>query len=402
MADGDIIGPIDSFAPAFPAQSLSGNICPVSGDVFAASMDGAVVHYLCTLRINTTTGIITHGLLDHCDLIDNPNWNCEIFHISGDVFGVLYGTGFLWHIRTYHISPTGMITAIGYSNGATAASVSNYNPPVLVNGNVFMFTLQEGPVLLVGIGVRTITILPNGTIGAVSPRSFFVYDSNLYHSVVRVNTSPNIFAVTLSANAVRDTQILTFSVTDAGVIGAEIGRISLDTVSPNWATPQLVNISGNIWACFYSNALGRLAVQTFVINPDGTFGAVIQTVDFGASVPVMRLGSNFVNKTGANIYTLVYSPAAGPNVVNAISITISDAGTIGAVTSGPTLILAQNLREMGNTFYLGNNKYVFASDRGGQDEWVATYEVTTWAGPPAPVPTITNRNLAYALGRRNV
>lgn len=404
MADGDIIGPKDNWN--FNNDGAEPLFCSIFGDVFAAIDTNSVSAQteLRTIRIDRTTGLIIKATLDFYGF---PAYQeSAIAKIASNIVVIQYTVAGFWGLRTVRISNTGMIgpvvaTVTGACQGANYVRGNN---PQILNSNIWIFSGQEHipGAGTNGLGVRTITINDDGTMGAVISFRHFIpgYVGNFRYFLTRINTS--IFALAISDFPNPGiTTIRTFPISAAGIIGPQIAVTNIDNSMAGISGPsELKDVLGNIWAFFYANAAGHLTVRTLIINDDGTFGATIQTSILDG-VNLFGGICHSITVTGAHLYTVVYSPdAAAPANTWAVTVTIADSGAIGPITSGPISVFIRNVSVPGNNIYLGNNYYAMV----GHDtaSRLATFEITTGAPAPPPAPAMTYRNLAYALGRRNI
>ncbi|GAI40931.1 unnamed protein product, partial [marine sediment metagenome] len=208
-----------------------------------------------------------------------------------------------------------------------------------------------------------------------------------------VKVKNNLYAIIRCANALPDVNdIKTLTISDAGVISAEIASFVVDTLG--WNKGQLVNVAGNVWAAFYSiePAPSEGKIKTFTINDDGSMGAILDTFTLEAAIAPWH--STPVRRTGDGIFTVIYSKVASASIIIK-SIAISDAGVIGLVVStlaGPTMpaFPTNNLRIPNTDIYIVTGRDIDATPN---RSWVGTYEIETLPD----LPTVTT-NPATLVG----
>jgi len=373
MAYGDIAGLIDSYA--FAAFCYTPNISHVDGNVYAIAYYQPIANQgiLITLTVNPD-GTIPPAIIDthifYAGILTEPT----ITKVGANVFVIAYMPAigpFRGRLDTIQIADDGTIGAAIDTLDIFVAGITWWTRrtnPINVSGDVWIFATQENGAL----ELRTISISPAGNIGAPISQTTMVVLGNMEFSVAHVQD--NLYAVIVYGNnPLQNATVRTFTISDAGVISAEIASLVLE-VSGYIQKPQLSHIAGNVWGAFYTAppgaGVGR--VRTFTINDDGTFGGLIDVFDFEAnpswvSAPIQR--------TDTNLFTFFYS---APSWIEIHTLTIQDDGTIGAITS--TLVIPTIAGQAENNIFKGDDVYIisaFAYPMGPGLGIIGTFGVST-------------------------
>lgn len=380
MAIGDIAaGFLDTYQ--FCVDNFEANyMCEVVPGIYvvAYTQNPARPTVLGTIAVSPL-GDITNAIISTVALPGAAN-EPTIAKIAPNVFAVLRATGAgggSWRIDTIGIADDGTIGAI-IATRETATGFGQpwirQNPLQHVAGDIWCWVEQDTGVPFTST-VRTITISAMGVIGGapISTQNF-AYNANQINTLQHI--TGNVWAIIASANAAVNTLVRTFTISDAGVISAEINQLPLDASPGLYAKPVLFNIRDNVWGTVYcTGASGRL--RTLTINDDGTIGALIDMFDFS---PQQIWGSVPVNRVGSNVFTIFYTQrAGGAQGENIISLIINDNGTIGAVLSTSAAPRIQRL-VIDSNIYRGTHYYITLSETAGLPPTMAslnTYQVET-------------------------
>ena len=111
------------------------NVLQITGDIFAVAYvengDGKIATYTVS-----AAGVVQDNLTDGPDAIGNGDiTDPQLFHITGDIYGIIYSDNGLMTINTFDIDNAGTITAVGTGGGGTIAvgqtPITGLNPDIV-------------------------------------------------------------------------------------------------------------------------------------------------------------------------------------------------------------------------------------------------------------------------------
>ena len=270
---------------------------------------------------NTTIDTLTFAL----GVGTNEHFN--VIHVSGDIFAVVYqDTGNLGILKTFSIDKAGAIGAATIASFTFEATACYFPSIIQIYGTTYAVAYSDDGGA-VGLQVKTITINPNGTLGAAAIDSL-VLDSGLCYESHMILASDGIVAVCYRGPD-WDGWLKTVSVDSAGSIGAAAIDSLEFAPTGNIAGPTMVHVSGNIFAIFYRNQTNGMTTDTVDIDSAGNIGAAVvdtEIINAGAVALVMRF---WILKISGTTYAVAYSDNLSDGWIKTFSIT--SAGTIGAV-----------------------------------------------------------------------
>jgi len=318
--DGDIGASSIDHWDFYPALCGYPFLVHVSGDVFAVFL--AVANekgHIFTLTI-ATDGTITKSLIDH-DYFDGSTVGyIRALHVSSNIFAVVYVN---WHSEIY--VTTCKISVLGYIttpiiDSVSFEPVSSYYPFIIhISGNVYLIAYACD----VGHGkARTITIDASGDINPVVVDTLN-FDSAGCSYITMVHVSGEIYAIAY-AGASGNGTLKTFSVTDAGDIGAAIID-SFVYLSGSYGTAVIIHVSGDVYAICYYGVYQNGWLQTISISDAGDIAAAaIDTFQFSTSYNITY---SFLHVSG-DVYAVAYPDGDADGQLKTIGIgTVVPAGT---------------------------------------------------------------------------
>ena len=177
--------------------------------------------------------------------------------------------------------------------------------------------------------IVTMSISDAGYIGA-SVIDTFEFDTAacLYPNIIHV--SGDVFAIAYSG-ADSDGFVTTLSISDAGAIGDPV-LDSFEFDIANIMDPNIIHVSGDVFAIAYSSAASHGIVRTISISAAGEIGgSVLDSFEFNA---VVAFNPRILH-VGGIYYAIAYGGNPHPGMIT--TITISVAGDIGAsvIDTGP-------------------------------------------------------------------
>ena len=185
-----------------------------------------------------------------------------------------------------------------------------------------------------------------------------------------VHVSGDVFAIAYSG-PLGDGWVCTFTIDSVGTIGnSVIDTLEFDTTS--CIDPRILNISGDVYAVAYE-AETNIEIATFTIDSSGNIGAAtidtFQSADSGASI---EMGS-FIN-VGTDYYAIAYNDNDLDGKV--ITIDIDSSGNIGAAEIN-TFEYDTSQGLYGQLINISGTMYAVVYNGPSNDGWVATFNIST-------------------------
>ena len=373
MAIGDIRGIIDSLD-----FDLYGGVLPkiihVSGTTYAIGYQGYRNDgYLVTISIEAN-GAIT-GVIDSLEFDTSNGAHPWIIHIAGDVHAIAYvGPGGNGTIKTLTIQPDGTIGAVidtfAYDPGPSVIE------PVIVHISGSVYAVFYGGPDNDG-WLKTITINSDGTIGGIIDSLEFDTAYGVYSDPIHIGG--NVWAVAYTADAIFGPgRIKTISIANNGVIGAIISSYDYD--GNQTSAPDIIHISGNVYVIAYGGP-GRHGWLKTISIVGGSIGAVIDSMEFEAVY-----GCNpWIIYVADDVYAIAYDGPDGDGWLK--TITINGSGVIGGEVSALEYDPANGRYQ--SMIHVSGNIYAIAYLGPGNDGWLKTVDIET-------IPAVS-RSQAYIM-----
>ncbi len=369
MAEGDI-GAEKATLEFDGGDCYAPKIIHISGEVCAIAYSGPdSVGWLKTIKITAlgALSLVVGGSLEF-DEVDGTY--PSIIHISGDVYAIAYqGVDSHGWIKTFTIDSDGAIAAVG--GGALRFDTENgIRPDIIhISGEVYAIAYE-----FTG-NVGKITTMKITALGAISTitEGFLVYDdvSGTYPSIVHV--SGDVYAVAYGGPT--DTGcVRTVTIDSAGAI-AEIGEDPHVFEVGSGLHPNIIHVSGNVYAIAYTGPGTDGWIKTVTITPAGEIAAIEDGfLEFDTSY-----GSypSIVHVSG-NAYAIAYRYGEYDGRLRTITIP-----TNGVITDGiiDTLESTQIIIEP-NIIHVSGDIYAIVHTGPDDDGWVRTVDIETIIPPP--------------------
>jgi hypothetical protein len=273
-----------TFNPILETQEYSNlshgyepDIIQVANDVYAIACRGKQPHagMLDTVTINEE-GEISDTVIDELKFDEKEGFWPNIIKITGDIYAIAYGTGdnpqnSQGFIKTISISPEGKIGEV--VNDTLKISDNCHKPNIVhvfddiyaisytgLNNDGFISTVEitvEGQIIPTGY------LLEFDTFNGDETNSVFI-SSNVIATVYR---GPN-----------NDGFLKTFFISSDGQITPTPHELEFDT--DNCHEPDIISISGNIYAIAYRGSDDDGFLKTFIITPDGQIIPTLHELEF--------------------------------------------------------------------------------------------------------------------------
>lgn len=150
-----------------------------------------------------------------------------------------------------------------------------------------------------------------------------------------IHVAGNVYAVAYQGPS-GFLNVTTFEIAADGNIGAAV--IDTQVFSSYWGVlPQIVHISGSVFAMVYQGVSYRLTVQTISIADDGTIGASIEILELNA----LDSRCPKIIHVAGSVYAISYIELAATSI-KVCTVDISSGGDINAIIDSITLTTAGN------------------------------------------------------------
>ncbi len=291
---------------------LQPSICRVSGSVYA-------VAYTDTVGIVTTFSLDSSGNFSAAvDSLTFEGSSCggpTIIRAHDGIFAVAYsGVDSDGFCKTFDIDSSGNIGAVidtlEFETANCTGRAQNFLP---ISGDIFAFAYQGGATST-HLSVKTFDIDSSGNIGAVVDTLTIAVGGNKGVSFIHCTGSLYATLINQSGN---DTQLDTFTISDAGSFSAVINSVAVDDPG-NGTACRMFPIGGDNYVLSYYELTWRLATRS--ISPAGVIGAEIDLINLsGSPYTILGIGD------GVYAYARLLSGVASVH-----TIAIAADGTIGS------------------------------------------------------------------------
>lgn len=253
-------------------------IIQISSTVYAIAYRGVSNDgFLKTVSI-AADGTISPSVISTLEFDTSDCYIPDIIHISGNVYAIAYrGTSNHGTLKTVTIATNGTISPTVISS-LTFDTNTGYEPNIIaISGDVYAIAYRgqtnHGT-------LKTVSIATNGTISGTII-STLVFDTNTGYEPNIIHISGNVYAIAYRGASTRGT-LKTVTIATNGTISATIiSTLVFDTTAS--ATPAIFPISGNIYAIVYTGSSNNGVLKTVTIATNGTISAtIIATLAFGS------------------------------------------------------------------------------------------------------------------------
>ncbi len=286
------------------------DIIQVGSHVYAIAYRGTSNGgYLKTVTI-AADGSISPAVISSLMFDSKTGYTPKIIQISGNVYAIAYrGSSSDGILKTVTIAADGAISSSIISS-LTFDSKTGYTPDIIhISGNVYAIVYRgsnsDGT-------LKTVTITANGTISPAIISSL-TFDSTGYEPEI-IHISGNVYAIAYRGSS-SDGTLKTVTITTNGTISpAVISSLIFDDSTGD--TPDIFNISGNVYAIIYNGASNNGYLKTVTIAPNGTISpAIIATLAFGN-----RLYTPHILPVIGNVYLTVGRGSGNDGILRTIEI----------------------------------------------------------------------------------
>jgi hypothetical protein len=324
-----------------------------------------------------TIGEIADTTIDALDFETNGAEPAKILHISGNIYAIVYtdrhNDG--W-VKTVEVALDGTITDIPLDSFEFENRQGQWTDIIHVAGDIYAIAYRGRN----GDGfVKTVEIEPNGDItnSVIDSMEFDTQNCN-YPEIVQV--SADIYAIAYEGNN-GDGYVRTIQIASNGNINNRVIN-SLEFDNRNGHEPDIINVSGNIYAIAYRGNNSDGYLKTIEIASNGNItNRVIDTFEFN------RYECNFpvISHISGDIYVVVYD---GDSALHSVwgggiltTVEIASDGTI----ENSVIDEAVFDRDDGNypdIIWVGSNVYAIAYMGVHEDGWLKTLTIESDGSMP--------------------
>ena len=333
----------------------------ISGDVYAVAYKGPGNHgFLKTIEIATDGSINTEIDTLEFDALkgDNP----DIINVSGDVYAIAYKDNDNYGVlKTVEIATNGSITDTPIDSLDFDGVAGDKPVMIHISGDVYAVT-YKGPSNH-GL-LKTFEIATAGSISTVIDSLEF--DPVKGDTPDIINVSGDIYAIayknTNNYGVLKTVEIAT----NGSITDTPIDSLDFDTVSAN--VPDMIHISGDVYAVAYKGGLNHGTLKTIEIATNGNINSVIDTFEFD---PVKGDVPDMVYVSG-DIYAVAYKNTNNYGVLKAIEIATDGSITGTAMDSMDFETVTFNNPDM---IHVSGNVFAIAYKGPSNYGWLRTVEM---------------------------
>jgi|GEM_PF-1326087 len=220
------------------ADCAKPEIIHIFGNIYAIVYTGSQSDgFLKTVTI-AANGIITQATIDTWEFNTTNGADCEIFHVSGDIYGIAYrGAVNTGNLMTLTINTNGTIVKSAISSTAFDGN-QGYEPNVLyIGGDVYAISYRDAAADGV---LKTFQIQTNGIING-TPVDTLVFDAGAGYEPWIINVGIDSYAIAYRGPQ-GDGWLCTVGVTQNGSGGTAI--FSVQSIASNITITAVVSING--------------------------------------------------------------------------------------------------------------------------------------------------------------
>jgi hypothetical protein len=295
-----------------------GDSIPTVGDHLTYQLPEAINGVTPTITVTTNasgggsgvTGKIT-GKIDTYEFDTFSGYEPDIVQVSGDVYAVAYrGYGNQGYLKTISIAADGTITHMTIST--LTLDTTCYEPKIIkISDTVYAIAYRGSS----NHGyLKTFYVSSNGYIWPYTISSY-TFDTGTCFTPDMINVSGNIYAIIYRGGSNRG-YVKTVSIATNGIITqSTISTLNFDNAG---TTPKIIPVSGNVYAIVYESSGNRCTIKTINIAVNGTISQVIIS-------SLVFENSNGADPTlfnvSGNIYAVLYTGSSSYGYVKTVSIT---------------------------------------------------------------------------------
>jgi tetratricopeptide (TPR) repeat protein len=351
------------------------SIIYVAPDIYALAYDGPGSDgFVVTVNI-TTDGTIGASTIDSLEFDTSTGLSPEIINVSNDIFAIVYegqaSDGFL---VTVNISADGTIGNSVVQSFEYNTSDGDSPDIVHVFGDIYAITYMADSSSDDGF-VSTVNISSDGTI-VTTLINTFEYDTSQGVTPDIIKVSGDIYAITYEDTGTLGA-VTTINITENGTIAQNI--INTFTYESTFGQfPSIVNVSTENFAIVYQgpgpvNRNGFL--KTINISDNGTINQTYATYEFRDEIKEIGT-ANFpdIEHVFGDVYAIAFDGDGGDGFVKTIN--ISNNGTINKTKIIDIFEYDTSNGDFPDIFHINDTVFGIVYESGGNDGWIATLNIS--------------------------
>lgn len=355
------------------------SIVHVSGDIYAIAYQGTSSD-----GIASTITILPDGTIPDppSNPIDSMTFESatvlepKIFHVSGDIFGVVYeedSSNDGW-IRTFTITPTGtigsLLSSVEFDNSNGRESDIITVPSISIGQKNFAIAYRGNQ----NDGfVRSLLI--NETTGAITLQNIFEYNTSDGYTpdIVLISEgfgfTPSVFAIAYRGEQ-SDGFVSTIGINLFGTITSIDGPFEFD--ASDSFEPSIIRVAGDVFAIAYRDNSGSGTITTLQIDSGGNISSTIDSQAFSPQV----FEPDILSISG-NLFAVAYRGTDDDGFISTVQ--IDSAGNI-ASTVTDTLEFDTDYGEDPFLLPVSGGVFAIAYTGNSDDGFVTTIEIVSNKG----------------------
>ena len=362
------------------AVTLDGltNLITVSDDATLDITDDITIEgWMQNTAAGLTIGDIADTALDTFEYDPTLAQEPSMVQVSGDIYAIAYsGQDSDGFVVTVDIDSAGAITGSVIDTLEFETTVGQTPDLIHVSGDIYAIAYR-------GQGsdgfVVTVDIDSAGTIAA-SVVDSWEYDTVRGYTPDIINISGDIYAIAYSGQG-SDGFVVTVDIDSAGTITTSaVDSLEFDTT--RGASPRIVNVSGDIYAIAYSGQDSDGFVVTVDIDSAGTIAnSVVDSFEYDT----LQGNEPFIEPVSGDIFAIAYSGDGADGYLATVD--IDSAGTIAGAVVDSYEFDTTNGNEP-DIEHVGGDVYAIAYRGEGSDGYLITVDVDS-AGTITTLPIDT-------------
>ena len=362
-------------------DGITPQILHISGNVYVIVYSGnGGDGFIRTIEIDPT-GQITNTAIDTLEFDATTAYTPQLIHVSGNVYAIVYhGPGDDGFLKTVEIATNGAITD-NVIDTLEFDTAKGKVPSILhVSGDVFAIAYQ-------GDGddgfIKTVEIATNGQI-TDTVIDTLEFDTAKCLATSFIHVSGTYYAIAYRGDG-DDGWLKTVEIATNGQITDTVVD-SLEFDADTGLTPELVYVSGNVYAVVYGGPGGDGFLRTIEIATDGQItDTPIDTLEFDASD---GLNPRITHITG-DLFAIVYMGGGGDGFLKTIEI-----ATNGQITDTAIDSLEYDITDgiTSSIVHISGDVFAIAYQGNGDDGFLATVSISSGLA------NIASKAGAYAMG----
>jgi hypothetical protein len=373
-ASGGVVGDIGT--AAITTLTFDNSACyepdfiPVSGNIYAVAYRGASSRGTLKTVSIAANGTISPTIISTLIFDTTGGSTPDIIPISGGVYAVAYtGSGNKGYLKTVSISTNGTISSSIVST-LTFDNTAGYEPNIIpISGSVYAVayrgTSSKGTLI-------TVSITANGTI---SPTiiSTLTFDSSAGATPNIIPISGNVYALAYKGNGNKGF-LKTVTIAANGTISPTIiSTLTFDSTAGY--EPNIIPISGSVYAIAYRGSLSTGVLKTVSIAANGTISpTVISTLTFDS---IAGYEPEIILVSGS-VYAVAYRRSSNNGYLKTLS--IAAAGTISPVAIDTIMFNSTGYKP--DIIHIAGDVYAIAYRGANNYGFIKTWAITSQGGSP--------------------